>query len=114
MIAGYLNEGGKLNLKRFEKFMDAMSEIDRELFREKYQDLMYMESKRDDNETFGNEMTEITAQTKNDLDELIKKTVSYFQQFFNCKFICKSEQIRLTFEEPFEELSANIIENFYS
>lgn len=44
-MSGYLNEGGKLNLHRFEVFMETMSEIDRELFRDKYQDLQYMESK---------------------------------------------------------------------
>lgn len=42
---GYLNESGKLNLRRFEVFMGAMSEIDRDLFREKYEDLKYMETK---------------------------------------------------------------------
>lgn len=42
---GYLNEAGKLNLKRFEVFMGEMSEIDRDLFREHYEDLKYMESK---------------------------------------------------------------------
>lgn len=44
-VSGYLNEGGKLNLHRFEVFMGAMSDIDRDLFRDKYQDLQYMESK---------------------------------------------------------------------
>lgn len=42
---GYLNEAGKLNLSRFEVFMEEMSEVDRELFREKYEDLKYMETK---------------------------------------------------------------------
>lgn len=42
---GYMNEGGKLNLKRFEVFMDAMSEVDRDLFRTRYEDLKYMDSK---------------------------------------------------------------------
>lgn len=42
---GYLNEGGKLNLKRLEMFMEEMSEIDRELFREHYEDLKLLEMK---------------------------------------------------------------------
>lgn len=42
---GYLNESGKLNLRRFEVFMEAMSEIDRDLYRDKYEDLKYMETK---------------------------------------------------------------------
>lgn len=71
-----MNEAGKLNLKRFEVFMDAMGSVDRELFQEKYEDLKYMESKQNNNETFGNNFVEITAETKSDLNELIKKTVS--------------------------------------
>lgn len=55
--------------------MAAMSTVDRELFREKYEDLKYMDSKCNNNETFGQNVTEITAQTKSDLDELIRKTV---------------------------------------
>lgn len=76
IFPGYLNESGKLNLKRFEVFMGAMSEVDRELFREKYEDLKYMDSKRNNNETFGNDLVELTAETKSDLDDLIKQTVS--------------------------------------
>lgn len=44
-LTGYLNEAGKLNLNRFEVFMGAMGEIDRDLFRDNYEDLKYMESK---------------------------------------------------------------------
>lgn len=71
-----MNEAGKLNLKRFEVFMSAMATVDRELFREKYEDLKYMESKTNNHETFGSEFVEITAETKSDLADLIKKTVS--------------------------------------
>ncbi|XP_031621171.1 5'-3' exoribonuclease 1 [Contarinia nasturtii] len=73
-LDGYMNEVGKLNLKRFEVFMGAMSDIDRDLFRERYEDLQYMESKRNDAETFGTATEEITAETKTDLDELIRQT----------------------------------------
>lgn len=45
ILIGYLNESGKLNLRRFEVFMGAMSEIDRDLFRDKYEDLKFMETK---------------------------------------------------------------------
>lgn len=44
-ILGYLNDAGKLNLGRFEIFMEEMSEVDRDLFREHYEDLKFMESK---------------------------------------------------------------------
>lgn len=40
-----MNESGKLNLARFEIFMNEMSELDRELFREKYEDLKFMDGK---------------------------------------------------------------------
>lgn len=43
--SGYINEAGKLNLARFEMFMNEMSELDRELFREKYEDLKFMDGK---------------------------------------------------------------------
>lgn len=82
--------------------MDAMSEIDRDLFREKYEDLKFMDAKyvrniaepifknwvknayflyqpfflQNNDETFANDATEITAEVKSDLDELIKQTVS--------------------------------------
>lgn len=55
--------------------MGAMAETDRELFREKYEDLKYMEGKVDNNETFGVDVVELTAETKSDLDDLIKQTV---------------------------------------
>lgn len=42
---GYINEAGKLNLARFEIFMNEMGGTDRDLFREKYEDLKYMDSK---------------------------------------------------------------------
>lgn len=73
--AGYLNEGGKLNLKRFEIFMEEMGNIDRDLFRENYEKLQYNDTKQGNEETFG---VELTTETKNDLDELIKKTVRIF------------------------------------
>lgn len=44
-LDGYLNEAGKLNLKRMEIFMQEMSEVDRDLFREHYEDLKLMDTK---------------------------------------------------------------------
>lgn len=40
-----MNDAGKLNLGRFEVFMEAMGEIDRDLFREHYEDLKMLETK---------------------------------------------------------------------
>lgn len=82
-----MNEAGRLNLNRFEVFMDAMSSVDRELFREKYEDLKYMDSKCINNETFCNDVVQITTQTKSDLDELIRKTVSKIKNVYN--FCCE-------------------------
>lgn len=42
---GYLTDAGKINLKRFEIFMEEMGEIDRDLFREHYADLQQLELK---------------------------------------------------------------------
>lgn len=64
--------------------MGAMKETDRDLFREKYEDLKYMESKVSNRETFGDDVEEITAETKTDLDELIRQTVSNGV----CTFLC--------------------------
>jgi 5'-3' exoribonuclease 1 len=44
-LDGYINEEGKLNLVRFEKFMEELAEHDREAFRQQYSDLEYFESK---------------------------------------------------------------------
>ena len=44
-VSGYINEGGTLNLDRFEKFMDALSQIDIEHFRDHLADLKYFEAK---------------------------------------------------------------------
>lgn len=44
-FSGYINEAGTLNLKRFEKFMEKLAEIDIKNFEEIHDDLMYFESK---------------------------------------------------------------------
>lgn len=44
-LGGYINEAGTLHLARFERFMEALSEIDMENFQETYADLKYFEAK---------------------------------------------------------------------
>lgn len=44
-LDGYINEGGTLNLARFEKFMKALATIEIDNFSEHYADLKYFESK---------------------------------------------------------------------
>ena len=48
-IDGYLNEGGKLNLKRFEKFMERLTEYDIEYFQQQNADLRYLGGKQSEN-----------------------------------------------------------------
>jgi 5'-3' exoribonuclease 1 len=43
--AGYVNEGGTLNLQRFKKYMERLSAFDFEQFRETYADLKYFQGK---------------------------------------------------------------------
>lgn len=45
-LDGYLNNGGKLNLKRFEKFMAKLTKFDVEHFQEHNADLKYFQGKR--------------------------------------------------------------------
>ncbi|XP_056600072.1 5'-3' exoribonuclease 1 isoform X1 [Triplophysa dalaica] len=44
-LGGYLNENGHLNLGRFEKYMEKLSDFDREHFSEVFVDLKWFESK---------------------------------------------------------------------
>lgn len=45
LILGYINEGGNLNLSRFEKFMQQLANFDLDNFDEIRDDMTYMESK---------------------------------------------------------------------
>ncbi|XP_035697172.1 5'-3' exoribonuclease 1-like isoform X1 [Branchiostoma floridae] len=44
-LDGYLNEGGTLNLQRFEKFLESLAAFDREHFREIFSDLNWLAGK---------------------------------------------------------------------
>lgn len=44
-LGGYLNENGHLNLRNFERYMEKLSEFDREHFSEVFVDLKWFESK---------------------------------------------------------------------
>lgn len=44
-LGGYLNENGHLNLQNFEKYLEKLSEFDREHFNEVFVDLKWFESK---------------------------------------------------------------------
>ncbi|XP_075211430.1 5'-3' exoribonuclease pacman isoform X2 [Lycorma delicatula] len=44
-VGGYINEGGKLNLMRFQKYMDKLAGFDLSQFRDIYADLKYFQGK---------------------------------------------------------------------
>ncbi|XP_044728242.1 5'-3' exoribonuclease 1 isoform X2 [Chrysoperla carnea] len=94
---GYINEGGKLNLERFGKFLNELSSIDTDAFEENYADLKYFEDKtgrRLENFekpktlepfSFDNEEAEVTTSTsmKNDLIDLVSATDVMFSESEN-------------------------------
>ncbi|KAL8571175.1 hypothetical protein ACOMHN_010636 [Nucella lapillus] len=45
-LDGYLNEGGHLNLRRFEKYIGALAQFDRDQFSEQFLDMKFLEGKR--------------------------------------------------------------------
>ncbi|KAK3589531.1 hypothetical protein CHS0354_041655 [Potamilus streckersoni] len=49
---GYINEGGHLNLPRFEKYLNALSQFDIETFQEQAGDLKWLEGKKLEKEEF--------------------------------------------------------------
>ncbi|CAH0556696.1 unnamed protein product [Brassicogethes aeneus] len=94
-LGGYINEGGKLNLERFEKFMEKLSKIDMDNFEDIQEDITYMESKtgrkfnpfdmdlRPDNlqawkPEDGDDLKTEALQPENDLAALIKATDDMF------------------------------------
>ncbi|KAJ8687572.1 hypothetical protein QAD02_023366 [Eretmocerus hayati] len=62
-LDGYINEAGKLNLERFEKFMAKLGEYDLEQFDEIYADLKFFESKT------GRRLNESTRSSKSSPDD---------------------------------------------
>ncbi|XP_064642506.1 5'-3' exoribonuclease 1-like isoform X2 [Lineus longissimus] len=44
-LDGYINDGGKLNLPRFEKFLGELAKFDLEKFNDEYADLKYFQAK---------------------------------------------------------------------
>ncbi|XP_065219617.1 5'-3' exoribonuclease 1 isoform X2 [Planococcus citri] len=70
-LDGYLNESGTLNLARFEAYMRKLGSFDIKQFREKYEDIRYMERK--------------TGQTEGDAESTPANNINYrrpLQPFF--------------------------------
>lgn len=45
-LLGNINENGKLNLPRLEKYFAALAEVEFEIFQENHADLKYFEAKQ--------------------------------------------------------------------
>ena len=44
-VSGNINEAGKINLLRLEKYLAALAEVEFEIFQENHADLKYFEAK---------------------------------------------------------------------
>uniref|UniRef100_A0AAR2LD66 5'-3' exoribonuclease 1 n=1 Tax=Pygocentrus nattereri TaxID=42514 RepID=A0AAR2LD66_PYGNA len=85
-LGGYLNENGNLNLARFEKYLEKLSEFDREHFSEVFVDLKWFESKVGNkylNEAAGLAAEE--AESKNGRKSKVSKTCFTLSLLFSLK-----------------------------
>ncbi|XP_075158427.1 5'-3' exoribonuclease pacman [Haematobia irritans] len=75
-LGGNINENGKLNLERLEKYFEALSEVEFENFQENYADLKYFNAKKNGvDEAFDFDVSEINAEkTDDDLAALIESS----------------------------------------
>jgi len=64
-LGGNINENGKLNLRRLQIFMSALTEVELEQFKEHADDLKYMNAKT---EAFDIDVAQITANENYDSD----------------------------------------------
>uniref|UniRef100_A0A671WIW7 5'-3' exoribonuclease 1 n=1 Tax=Sparus aurata TaxID=8175 RepID=A0A671WIW7_SPAAU len=75
-LGGYLNENGHLNLRNFEKYLEKLSEFDREHFSEVFVDLKWFESKVGNK--YLNEAAGLAAEKEAASKEANKKEVCCF------------------------------------
>lgn len=77
-LGGNINENGKLNLPRLEKYFAALAEVEFEIFQENHADLKYFEAKQSKNgvdEAFDFDVSEINNESiDNDLAALIESS----------------------------------------
>ncbi|KAM7349373.1 5'-3' exoribonuclease pacman isoform 1-T2 [Cochliomyia hominivorax] len=77
-LGGNINEHGKLNLARLEKYFEALAEVEFEIFQENHADLKYFEAKQTKNgidEAFDFDVSEINNEnTDIDLQALIESS----------------------------------------
>ncbi|XP_017055153.1 5'-3' exoribonuclease 1 [Drosophila ficusphila] len=77
-LGGNINENGKLNLRRLQIFMSALTEVELEQFREHADDLKYMNAKT---EAFDADVSEITSydNCNSDLAALIDQSTKLYE-----------------------------------
>ncbi|XP_023298074.2 5'-3' exoribonuclease 1 [Lucilia cuprina] len=82
-LGGNINENGKLNLERLEKYFAALAEVEFEIFQENHADLKYFEAKQSKNgvdEAFDFDVSEINNEnTDNDLAALIESSRQFLE-----------------------------------
>ncbi|XP_037723371.1 5'-3' exoribonuclease 1-like isoform X2 [Drosophila subpulchrella] len=77
-LGGNINENGKLNLRRLQIFMSALTEVELEQFKEHADDLKYMNAKT---EAFDIDVAQITANESydSDLGALISESMKLYE-----------------------------------
>ena len=98
---GYLNEKGKLNLERFEIFMEELSSVDIEQFRDLNADLKYIRSKQTNSDQYSEEMDLINPEPLSNseiVDKLQKLGIEPMPEFLNSDSDQSDED---TFDEEF-------------
>ncbi|XP_036318531.1 5'-3' exoribonuclease 1 isoform X1 [Rhagoletis pomonella] len=82
-LGGNINEQGKLNLERLEKYFAALADVEFEIFQENHTDLKYFEGKQTKNgidEAFDFDIAEITDGNQDtDLTELIESSRQFLE-----------------------------------
>ncbi|XP_073829964.1 5'-3' exoribonuclease pacman [Musca autumnalis] len=80
-LGGNINENGKLNLERLEKYFEVLAEVEFENFQENYADLKYFEAKQSKNgidEAFDFDVSEINNEKiDDDLAALIESSKQF-------------------------------------
>ncbi|XP_054086782.1 5'-3' exoribonuclease 1 isoform X3 [Zeugodacus cucurbitae] len=82
-LGGNINENGKLNLERLEKYFAELSNVEYEIFQENHADLKYFEAKQTKNgidEAFDFDISEITNENQDaDLADLIESSRQFLE-----------------------------------
>ncbi|XP_032580965.1 5'-3' exoribonuclease 1 [Drosophila sechellia] len=104
-LGGNINENGKLNLRRLQIFMSALTEVELEHFKEHADEIKYMNSKTD---TFDTDVDEITESQNHDSDlgALINKSMMLYDD--DSEEDCSDEAVLL---KEFENYKRNFYRN---